>query len=392
MTVALDAEGVRVAILARLAEHLRAVGPNVPEAHELRPQVLARVLDDLTDCYRTHGRQTALDAALHRQQASEARLQLGRALHGAGLLESLPALLVAARRRVLREAGKDEHVADLADGAEAARAVAEVVDRIADGREAELAVPTGLRSLDEQLNGGLPKGEITLCGAPTGAGKTTLAMQIAYDAARQDKGLVLVVSPEMQARDLWFRLAQRQAGVARYDLRPSSWKQSQAVSEVTAAASSLAARSNLVIFDRVDADLALAMRAAEQLHESRGPLYLLVLDYAQQLSPIESQQPRYLEVGRVATKALDLAARTGCAAFITSQVNTVKDKGGAVVDVSFRESAVLEQKAAVAFTLRQKREERRLELTLRKNRHGSLATLELHYQPEIFLVGDLGAA
>src|SRR3990167_6877192 len=61
-------------------------------------------------------------------------------------------------------------------------------------------VQTGIKKLDRRLRGGLKGGQLTLLGAPSGGGKTSVAMQIAVDAAK--KGPVLFVSPEMGISEL----------------------------------------------------------------------------------------------------------------------------------------------------------------------------------------------
>jgi RecA/RadA recombinase len=44
-------------------------------------------------------------------------------------------------------------------------------------------LPTGVRHLDEILNGGLPKGSVTVVAGAPGSGKTILAQQICFHNA-----------------------------------------------------------------------------------------------------------------------------------------------------------------------------------------------------------------
>lgn len=64
----------------------------------------------------------------------------------------------------------------------------------------DVAVPTGLRGLDEALGGGLHRG-VTVLGAVSSLGKTTLSVQVADHIAASGRG-VLFVTIEQSAREL----------------------------------------------------------------------------------------------------------------------------------------------------------------------------------------------
>lgn len=71
--------------------------------------------------------------------------------------------------------------------------------------------PTGFKALDSHLGGGLRPGSLTLVAGPPGLGKSTLALQVARNAAAA--GLpVLVSSHEHGPEDLLARLLSMEAG------------------------------------------------------------------------------------------------------------------------------------------------------------------------------------
>lgn len=389
MSTPQEQEKLRDDILAYTGQYVRENAVATLASPALRPALQARVLDDLTDCF--HLGSAAKNSNAARRVREQGWLRLKRPMAAAGLAQSLGTFMIAAQRAALRRLGSPTVTADLRDAAGSAAEVAQTIDAISSGTDSANYIPTGITVLDYRLGGGLPLGKLTLCGAPTGGAKTTFAMQIAWDAAQQDRGLVLVVSPEMSAKDLWFRLALRSAGFSKADMKPGSANQETAVAAVTLAMAKQMERSNLILLDRGDADLASAMEAARTLHETRGPLYLLVLDYAQQLASGASEKKRYQEVGQVGSESLLLAEATGAAVFLTSQVNTIRSgKGGKEIDYTFRESAQMEQKASVAFVMEPKRSERKMRFILRKVRDGEAAGLtECRWAPELYKLSDL---
>jgi replicative DNA helicase len=381
-------DGIRQELLISLRQFVGDNAVATLAATPMRPMVISHALEELTYCFMVGNVAKDRDAA--RRVASDCRLFVGPQMRDAGLGAALDGMIRSAYRQALRRLGSSTVAADLRDAAGVSKEVSSAIDAISSGAESENYVRTGIGELDRKLGGGLPRGEMTLCGAPTGMGKTTFAMQIAWEAACEDRGLVLVVSPEMRATDLWLRLAHRETGYTRDDLRPSSPSHDTALEAITKAVSRQSERANLTLLDRVDADLTMALEGARMLHETRGPLYLVVLDYAQQLASQTSEGKRYLEIGRVATSALELAAATGAAVLVTSQVNSLRGKGGDVVDYTFRESQVMEHKASIVFVMVARYEEKRLVFQVRKNRHGGLGSAECEWTPSLFKMADVG--
>jgi replicative DNA helicase len=123
----------------------------------------------------------------------------------------------------------------------------------------------------------------------------------------------------------------------------------------------------------------------------REKIAFVALDYAQQLANIESDSKRYLAVGQVAHRAIEIARECDCHVVITSQVNVAQD--GARKRYSFRESAILEQKAnnALLFLVEWDAETRRVvsaEFLTTKIRDGAQFRLRVRYDARVFQVSD----
>lgn len=197
----------------------------------------------------------------------------------------------------------------------AARRMSDVVesawDQVAEtlaGRRAP--VPTGFAALDGDEHGlghfagGLHRGELVVVTADQGGGKTAWVLQIALHAARQGRS-VLVISQEMSAEALYWRLACADAKVDSGLLRSGRLSQD----DVTAlqAASRGYVNLDLRVVDcgcNVD-----DIRTAALSVAATGPLHLVVVDYLQILDAPEDAPDKAHEVVDANALAMKKLAR-----------------------------------------------------------------------------------
>jgi replicative DNA helicase len=137
-------------------------------------------------------------------------------------------------------------------------------------------------------------------------------------------------------------------------------------------------------------------KAAEELHRRHGSLALVLVDYAQQVADPDPRTPRYLTVGAVGGRGIEIARRFDCAVVVTSQVNVVQDAKGQGKSYTFRETALLEQKCHVGMILVVEWGEsnggprwvKRCILKSTKGRNISAFELPLRYEPALFSIED----
>lgn len=260
-------------------------------------------------------------------------------------------------------------------------------------------VSTSLRKLDQRLHGGFRPGQLTLVGAPTGGGKTTLVQQIAVEAARN--GPVLLVSPEMSLEELCERELVRSSGVARWERNP--WTRNPdardraAQAHIKAAGLMSTEHLPLFILDDTDATMVGIQEAAQVVHaeaQKDSGLRLIVIDYAQQVADFASNKARYLQVGEVGTAGVAMALAFHVPVIIASQVNTIRD--GGTKTFAFRETAILEHKAAVVLVfdvdwdeVDEERFVKSARILCTKNRSGAPFRLPVHYEPSLYRIADL---
>jgi replicative DNA helicase len=257
-------------------------------------------------------------------------------------------------------------------------------------------IPFGITKVDRALHGGMYGGGMYLLGAPTGAGKTSLALQVSVDCAIHH-GPSLVVSPEMSLEELAEREIIRKSGIPKADR--GFWVRRDDERRIGAERAHDAAFRELMdanlpihILDSTEATMSDVVDAARSIDGLR----LVVIDYAQEVASRRAQQQRYLHVGDVARDSIVLARRMKIPILVASQVNATKNDRGKT-EYTYRESMVLEQKARCAMVLEIKWSEDadhegryRVEgarLFAKKNR-GPLFNVPVDYRPDIFTIRD----
>ena len=297
-------------------------------------------------------------------------------------------------------------------------------------RETELVgVPTGFRDLDRLL-GGLHKSDLVIIAARPSMGKTSLATNVAYNAAslvhrtRDDSGsdieereTIAFFSLEMSAEQLATRIISEQAHVRSDAIRRGdvSEEEYNRVFAVSQALHSL----KLFIDDTPALTVAQIRTRARRLKRQHG-LSLVVIDYLQLVNPPAGtrNENRVQEVS-VITRALKaLAKELDVPVVALSQLSRAveqrEDKRPQLSDL--RESGSIEQDADVVMFIfreeyyldRESRDQReheteekfarrlerleksrnKAEVIIGKQRHGPIGTVELQFIGEFTQFSD----
>jgi len=288
-------------------------------------------------------------------------------------------------------------------------------------------VATGLRDLDKLL-GGLQPSELVILASRPAMGKTSLATNIAFNAARayreergedgrpvrKDGAVVAFFSLEMSAEELATRILAEQTGVSSHRIRRGevSGDDFSRFVQVSQELNYLP----LYIDDSADLSIAALRSRSRRLHRQHG-LSLIVIDYVQLMRPSPGQRPenRVQELSEItrSLKALakDLNLPVLALAQLSRKVEEREDKRPQLADL--RESGSIEQDAdVVTFLYREEyylerkepphgtdkwakwREEiepvyKLAEVIVAKQRHGPIGKVNLHYESELTRFSDL---
>lgn len=265
--------------------------------------------------------------------------------------------------------------------------------------EATQGTKTGFSLLDRVL-AGMGKSDLVLIGARPGMGKTSFALNIATNVAKQTKKAVCIFSLEMSAEQLVNRVLSSEALVNSYALRtgeltPEDW-------EHLAVASGELSGCDILIDDTSGMTVT-AMKAKLRRVQNLG---LVVIDYLGLMQGDHHNDNRVQEVSEISRSlkimAKELMVPVICCAQLSRGPESRTDKRPMLSDL--RDSGAIEQDAdTVIFLYRSeyyKTDETAnnqttsiAEVIIAKNRHGSQGTVSMGWNGQYtkFLTIEEGA-
>ncbi|MFC1533585.1 replicative DNA helicase [Thermodesulfobacteriota bacterium] len=249
-------------------------------------------------------------------------------------------------------------------------------------------VPTDFKDFDRLTTGLQPSDLIIIAGRPS-MGKTALALNIGYNAAKKTRKGVAIFSLEMSKMQLGMRLlgftAQIDANKLRTGkLRDSDW------TNLTHAANQLAELP--IYIDDSSGLSALEMKARCRRLLKKSDLALVIIDYLQLVQGRRSAESRQIEISEISRSFKALAKDLNVPVMALSQLNRkVEDRPNKKPQLAdLRESGAIEQDAdVIAFIYRDEmynpttEENRNLaEIILAKQRNGPTGYFKLTFEQQ----------
>ncbi|RDV84593.1 replicative DNA helicase [Ammonifex thiophilus] len=255
-------------------------------------------------------------------------------------------------------------------------------------RGKKLGLPTGFEELDGLLSGLWPQDLIILASRP-GMGKTSLALSISLNVAREVALPVGFFSLEMSREQLIQRLLAAEARVDHRRVRTAEFTDEDWV-RLSQAAARLAPLP-LYIDDTPGLSVRDLRARARRLKAQAGGLGLVVVDYLQLVQPPRRMENRQQEIAFVSRSLKHLAKELNCPVLALSQLSrapeTRQDKRPQLSDL--RESGSLEQDADVVMFIYREDYYRPdtdkpgvAEIIVAKQRNGPTGTAELAFLRE----------
>ncbi len=251
-------------------------------------------------------------------------------------------------------------------------------------------VPTDFTDFDRLTAGLQPSDLIIIAGRPS-MGKTALALNIGYNAARKTNKAVAVFSLEMSKQQLGIRLLGFDSGVDAVKLRTGFLRDK----EWTMLTDSANRLSELPIFiDDSSAITVLEMKAKCRRLKKTNALSLVIVDYMQLIYGRSASESRQLEISEISRSLKALAKDLDVPVLALSQLNRkVEDRTSNRPLLSdLRESGAIEQDADVIVFIYKGEShpsgdatayDNVVNIDVAKQRNGPTGTFKLTFQKEI---------
>ncbi len=284
----------------------------------------------------------------------------------------------------------------------------------ASARSAELPhVPTGFERMDRLL-GGLHRSDLVILAARPGMGKTSLALGIAYSAAKEKHARVAVFSMEMSKEQLLERLLSTVTNIDMQRLRLGHLEPAHlTVDEHDRLIEGTATLSDLDIY--IDDSPMLTpteMRGkARRLSQEVGGLDLIVLDYMQLMNGTSANENRVQQMGEISRSLKGIARELSLPVMALSQLNRAVEQRQPHIPqlADLRESGSIEQDADVVMFISredayitQEEWERRFptkrypegiaSIYVAKHRNGPTGQVDLYFQKKTATFYSLAAS
>lgn len=247
-------------------------------------------------------------------------------------------------------------------------------------------VPSGFPSLDTLLSGFHPSDLVILAARPS-MGKTSLALDIARNAAVRHNVPVGIFSLEMSSEQLIDRMLAAESFVNSWKLRTGQVKEEEDFNRIRDALEVLS-KAPIYIDDKPGNNI-LAMRAvARRLKRERG-IGLIIVDYLQLMAPTTTKASDSMvqQVTEISRSLKSLARELEVPVIALSQLSrAVEQRGGKPRLSDLRDSGSIEQDADVVMFIhrddKSNKESDRpgiAEILIEKHRNGPTGSTELYF-------------
>ncbi len=252
-------------------------------------------------------------------------------------------------------------------------------------------IKTGFKELDEEIDG-LKKGNLIILGARPGVGKTAIALNIALNAASEEKKKVVFFSMEMTKEELSERLLSSIAGVSTRKIKDDN--EGRERFEKIQQADTQLKQVKLYLNDTAAMQVA-AIKAISRKLKRKGGLDFIVIDYLQLMSASKEYSKsnnENIKVASISKGLKQLAKELDIPVLALSQLNREGGKNGVEPNLTnLRDSGSLEQDADIVLFLHRARVEGTKEqledsgkLLIAKNRHGRTGEIYVKLNGETY--------
>jgi replicative DNA helicase len=260
------------------------------------------------------------------------------------------------------------------------------IDMLHKGTGVSRGVPTGFEKLDNILSG-LQKSDLVILAGRPSFGKTSLALDIARNAAVKHKIPVGIFSLEMSTQQVVDRLISAEAYVDLWKLRTGRISEETNDFQQINDALSRLAEAPIYIDDAASSNV-LQMRAMARRLKSEVDLGLIVVDYLQLMQPRTQSDNIVQQITEISRSLKQLARELDVPVLALSQLSRAVEQRRDKPRLSdLRDSGSIEQDADVVMFVHREDKMKRdgtsrpnvAEILVEKHRNGPTGMIELYF-------------
>ena len=266
------------------------------------------------------------------------------------------------------------------------------------GQPTKFGISSGFKAVDGVTQGLQKEDLIVIAGRPS-MGKTSLAMNIAENVAKDEDGCVLVFSLEMSSESLTSRMLASMAGISQQSFKSANLTDRQW--EKTIQQAKKLENMDIHIDDKPNIspmEIRAKARRLAKKHRNNGGVKLIVIDYIQLMQMPGRTENRVNELSDISRSLKYLAKEVNAPVIVLSQLNRAVEqrpnKRPQMADL--RDSGAIEQDADLIFMLyrdylytNDEDWKNVVELRLVKHRNGPTKDILLSFRDELTRFGDL---
>ena len=198
--------------------------------------------------------------------------------------------------------------------------LAEIEKEIESRTNEEEYLPTGFTKLDEVLNGGLRKGNLTVLGARPAVGKTSWAQQVILNIAKQNK-VCLFASLEVNNSQVYDKFASMNKEIPAWKILKKALNQTEMI-DYNKSKKELSGLLNDFIYISDNQQSIRQIESMVKRHIAKRKLDLLVVDYIQIVKREQSKNiSEATAIKDITTGLKDIAKKYNIAVLGLAQIN-----------------------------------------------------------------------
>lgn len=258
---------------------------------------------------------------------------------------------------------------------------------LAENQHEVRGVPSGFRDLDNKLSG-FQKSDLIILAARPSVGKTSLALDLARNAAVKNGVPTVIFSLEMSKQQLVDRMLSAEAQVDGWKLRTGKLNMEEEISRLQEGMHKLMQAP--IFVDDKPANTAMNMRSVLRKVSHEKQIGLVIVDYLQLMGTSKSYDNMVNQVTEISRSLKGLAKEFNVPVIALSQLSrAVESRGGKPRLSDLRDSGSIEQDADVVMLIHREDKygenkenaDRKniVEILIEKHRNGPTGIVELYF-------------